>query len=373
MWNRAGKSAKRREKPTEERPVHRSRLSVLLFVLPLAATAACGQRDVSITAEPARRALEDATPIRPGAPPAPEQGLPRASSGVLPPGAADKVLPLGAQPLVKLLEPGAAPRADLSYALTKGSTQRMSMAMDMSMGLKAQGQALPQQALPRMTMVFDTAAAERNPAGEFRIDSRLSNVAVEPNGGQQEQMARALRPQVESMKGLGMAYWVSAKGNVRDVKLDMPASMPPAAQQLLSGMSQSFESMVTPLPVEPVGVGARWQVIMRTSSGGADLLQAAVYTLKSRDGSRAMLDVSLVQLSASDTIHGPQMPAGMSAKVKAFSSSGQGSTQVDLKSVAPEGGSLALKTSMTITVAGAGAAGEESTVETTTNVQIGRP
>jgi hypothetical protein len=138
-------------------------------------------------------------------------------------------------------------------------------------------------------------------------------------------------------------------------------------------MSQSFESMVTPLPSEPVGVGARWQVITRISSGGADLLQSTIYTLKSRDGSRARLEETVVQLSASDTIHAPQMPAGMAAKVKAFSSTGQGTAQLDLKSVTPESGTLSLKTSMTIAVAGAGVdASDESTVDTTTNVQIGR-
>lgn len=368
-------------------PVPRTRLSLLLSALApalaLTSVAACGQRGVPITAEPAPLVADaeaapppapPAPPVRQGGPSSPEQGLPRASNGVLAAGAADKVLPLGGKPIVKLLEPGAEPRSDLSYALTRGASQKMSMGMDMTMGIKTQGQALPPTAIPRMTMVFDATAADKSPAGDVRIDSRLTAVSIDPNGGQQEQMARALRPQVEAMKGLGMAYWVSPKGNVRDVKLDIPASMPAAAQQLLGGMSQSFESMVTPLPAEAVGVGARWQVISRIATGGADLLQSAIYLLKARSGSRATLEVSLVQLSASDTIHGPQMPAGMSAKIKAFASAGQGTSQVDLKSVAPEGASMALKTTMTIAVQGAGAgAGDDSTVETTTNVQVGRP
>jgi hypothetical protein len=132
--------------------------------------------------------------------------------------------------------------------------------------------------------------------------------------------------------------------------------------------------MVTPLPAEPVGLGARWQVISRTATGGADLLQSAIYTLKSRDGGRATLEVKLIQLAASDTIHSPQMPAGMSAKVKSFSSGGSGTTQVDLKSVAPEGGAMTLKTTMDIGVQGAGpGTTDDSTVETTTAVTITRP
>jgi hypothetical protein len=281
---------------------------------------------------------------------------------------------VGGQPIVKLLEPGADPKSDLSYALTKGTSQKLAMSMDMAMGVKVKGQSAPSMPMPRMTMTFDNAAADRNAAGEFRIESRLTGVSVDPAGGQQEQMANALRPQLEAMKGLGMFYWVNPKGRVHDVKMDLPAGMPAAAQQLLGGMSQSFESMVTPLPNEAVGVGARWQVVSRASSGGADLLQAAIYTLKSRTGPRATLEVSMLQLAANDTIHGPQMPAGMSAKVKSFNSTGSGTTQVDLKSVAPEAGTMTLRASMSLVVQGAGpGSGDETSVDTTTTVQVARP
>lgn len=366
----------------------RSRLSLLLCALPsLVGVVACGRADVPISAEPrpvlsslAEKSVDERAPapVRPvnqqGGPASPEQGLPRATNGILPPGAADKVLPVGGKPVVKLIEPGAEPRADLSYALVKGTTHKMVMAMDMTMAMKAAGQAVPATTIPRMSMGMDATPTEKNGAGEFKIDSHLISVSVDANGGQQEQMARALRPQLESMKGLSMVYWVNPKGHVHDVKLGMPPGMPPAAQQLLGGMSQSFESMVTPLPTEPVGVGAKWQVISRTATGGADLLQSALYTLKSRDGSRATLEVKLIQLAAADTIHSPQMPAGMAAKVKSFSSGGTGTSQVDLKSVAPEGGTMTLKTIMDIGVQGAGpGTSDDSTVETTTTVQITRP
>lgn len=349
----------------------RPRLALLLLALPIAA---CGRRDVPITAEPGSLVPVLTAEPAPGGPASPEQILPRSTNGVLPPGAADKIMPIGAQPVVKLLEPGAAPRSDLSYALVKGTSNKMRMSLDMTMSVKAGGQSAPQMPIPRMTMTFDTTHADKNPAGEFKVDAVLSSVGIEPNGGQQEQMANALRPQLEAMKGLAMSYWVSPKGQARDVKLTMPPNIPPAAKQLLNGMSQSFESMVTPLPAEAVGVGARWSVVSRTANGGADLLQAAVYTLKARTGNRATLDVGIVQLAANDTIHGPQMPANMSAKVKAFHSSGAGSSQIDLKSISPEAGTMTLKTGMDLAVQGAGPdSGGTSTVETTTTVQIARP
>jgi Family of unknown function (DUF6263) len=352
--------------------VRRFLLSAVIFALPLVA---CASRDVSITPEPERPVQEAPAPRQAGGT---QVSLPPATNGVLAPGAADGVLAQGSAPIVKLLDAGAAPQTDLSYALTKGTSQKVAMLMDMAVSLKSGGQSVPQTPVPRMTMTFDTQTADRNAAGEFKIDSRLTAASVDANGAQQEQMAHALRPQVEAMKGLGLIYWVDPKGHVHDVKLDIPPSVPPSAQQIMGGMSQSFESMVTPLPKEPVGVGARWQVVSRMATGGADILQSAVYTLKSRSDGRATLDVTIVQLAAGDTIHTAQMPAGMSAKVRSFNSAGTGSTQVDLKSVAPEGGTMSLKTGMVITVQGAGpsagpGAGDETTVETTTTVQMTRP
>ncbi len=345
----------------------RRTLAALVFAVPLVA---CASRDVPIVPEPLPE-VERAVPVPSVRPPSqggPEVAIPAASNGVLPPGAADKVLAAGAAPIVRLLDPGAEPRSDLSYTLTKGTSQNVSMATDMAMSVRSGGQGIPQVPLPRMTMIFAAATADRSPAGEFKIDSRVTGATVDPTGAQQEQMAKALRPQIEAMKGLGLVYWVNPKGNVRDLKLDVPSTVPPTAQQLMSGMSQSFEWMVTPLPQEPVGVGARWQVVKRLTTGGLDVLESAVYTLKSRSGARATVDVSIVQLAASDTLHTPQMPAGMFATVKSFKSSGSRTTQVDLKSVAPEGGTASLKTGMEITLQD-----DQSAVETTTNVQVARP
>jgi hypothetical protein len=346
--------------------VRRSLLSALLLALPLAA---CTTLDTSIVPEPDRWALSEA---RLGA--NPEVAIPRPASGVLPPGAADKVLVKGQPPIVKLLEPGAEPRSDLSYALSKGTAQKMAMAMDMAIGVKTKGQSLPQTPMPRMTMTFDTSATDKNAAGDHKIECRLTSTSVDASGAQQEQMAKALRPQIEAMKGLGMLYWVSPKGYAHDGKLDVPSTVPAAAQQIMSGMSQSFEAMVIPLPAEPMGVGARWQVVSRLASGGADILQSTIYTLKSKSGQKATLEATMVQLAADDTIHTPQMPAGMNAKVRGFSSSGSETTQLDLKSVVPEGRNTSLKTSMDLTIQGGQAGtGEDSTVETTTTVQVSRP
>ena len=318
----------------------------------------------TVSAAPARSATNAA-----GNPPI---ALPRAASGVLSAGVADKLLASGAPAIVRLLEPGAEPRADLSYAIAKGPAPKLGMAMDMAVSVKAGGQ-VNNAALPRMGMTLDGSAAEASAAGEWKILASLVGITIDGKGPQAEQMAAAMRPQIESMKGLAINYWLSPKGRVRDVKVELPKGFPKAAEALVAGLNQSFESMVAPLPVEPVGLGAKWQVVSRMAASGADLLQSATYTLEARDGAHATLDMTTTQLSASDTIHALGSPGGAVTRVKAFSSGGSGTTRIDTTSVVPESGTTTMKTGMTVLVTQGAEPGDESTVETRTSVTLSRP
>ena len=298
--------------------------------------------------------------------------LPKASHGVIAAGVADKLLPSGGAAIVRLLDAGAEPRADLSYAVAKGPAPNLGMAMDMSVRMKVGGKQNDAK-LPRMGMTLDGSVGDTNEAGEWKIKAGLVGITVDGQGAGAEQIAAAMRPQVQAMKGLSINYWLSPKGRVRDVKVELPKGFPPSAQALVEGLNQSFESMVAPLPVEAIGVGAKWQVVSRMSASGADLLQSALYTLKAREGAQATLEVTMTQLSASDTLKALGSPAGTVTRVKSFSSGGNGTTRIDTASVVPVSGTMAMKTAMTVEVAPSDGPGEESAVETRTNVQLSRP
>jgi uncharacterized protein DUF6263 len=340
---------------------------------PTASAVASAEPVVASTASAARTAPAD-TPEKKAASTSVNAplALPKASHGVLPAGAADKLIPSGGAAIVRLLDAGAEPRADLSYAVTKGPAPRLGMAMDMAVSMKIGGHQ-NEAKLPRMGMTLDGSVGETSGAGEWKILAGLVGITVEGKSAETEQLAAAMRPQVQAMKGLGINYWLNPKGRVRDVKIELPKGFPPAAQSLVEGLNQSFESMVAPLPAEAVGVGARWQVVSRMSASGADLLQSATYTLKAREGVKATLDVTTTQLSASDTLKALGTPAGSVTRVKSFSSGGTGTTRIDTTSVVPEGGTTTMKTAMTVETAQGGGPGEESVVETRTLVQLSRP
>ena len=314
-------------------------------------------------------ALANPSPARAGA----AAALPKAPGGILPPGEADKILKLGATPTVKLIEAGAGPRAELSYAFIPGK-QVLGMKLDLRMGISVGGKSIPATPVPQMVMLLDLTAGDRSPAGDTRVEGTIQGVTVDAKGPAQEQIAGAMRPQLDALKGVGMTHLVSSKGHVHDLKLKLPPGLPAAAEQMLTGMSQSFESMVAPLPVEPVGKGARWQVVTRVVNAGTDIVQLATYTLKSRAGQKATIDVAITQLASSGSIKAPGMPPGVTATLRSFNSTGSGTTRVDMTSIAPDGGQIGVRSVMDIDVlAGPGGAADKSSVDMTMAVELFRP
>ncbi|TKD05272.1 hypothetical protein E8A74_20950 [Polyangium fumosum] len=312
---------------------------------------------------------------KPAADVAAKTSVPDAPNGILPKGVADKLVPTGGRPVVRLLVAGGEPRTAASYALVKGTSKPLRMGMALEMAMSAAGMNLPPTKMPRMVMTFDFSTGDKK-GNDWPIEGTLKDVAVESQGAGQDKIAEALRPQLEPIKGLGMRYFVDEKGRVHDVTMSMPKAVPQAAQQMMTGMTQSIESMMAPLPDEPVGAGAKWEVLGRLTANGADLLQVSTFTLKERKGDVLTLDVAVKQLAAKDTVTPPGMPPGASARLVAFKSQGSGTSVLDTTDVAPTGGSMTVKSAMTLEVqisAGGKTEKQNTSVDTSVTVSYSRP
>jgi hypothetical protein len=206
---------------------------------------------------------------------------------------------------------------------------------------------LPATKMPRMVLIFNFSTGARS-GTEWPIDGKLSKVSVESKGAAQEQIASALRPQLGALEGIGMNYFVDEKGRIRDVKVTLPPSLPPMAGQMMSGMTQSVESMTSPLPDESIGVGAKWEVLSRIVANGADLLQVTTFTLEKRDGKILALDAVVRQFAAKDTVNPPGLPEGATARLLSYKCQGGGKPVFDMSDVAPTGGSMSINSSMSI-------------------------
>lgn len=359
------------------RQVLRAAGQCMSLLVAFAMSVNCGSKQVPGAHEPfaavSARSPSKSVPVR--APIAlSEQGFSAAPGGILPIGVADNLLPIGRAPIVRLIHAGREPLGDLRYVLREGVTQRVVLASEATTVIRTKGEVFPPTRIPRTTIAWDMATAERSTLEEYRIELRLITAGIETRGAQEDEMARAMAPELTGMKGLTISYWASSKGLTRDIKVNLPLTTSVRAERRLAGMAQAFDFMVTPLPQEPVGIGATWQVLRRVSSRGMDLLQTSLFTLTSRTTDGAVLSVRVNQVAASNTVHAPEMPPNMVATLKNLSSVGVGTTQLKLTSVAPESGTMMLTTAMLLSSPSPSTGiSDESVLETTTTVRIGRP
>jgi hypothetical protein len=321
--------------------VHRS-LSLALLVL-----AACGEVKPAVTPAAHPPAVhEEELPAASEANSA--INLPPGKDGVLGPGEADRILREGAEPIVRLVDPGDEPRSDLSYGLKKGSIAKVDLALDMRLAIHVGGRDLG-GGVPRIKLALDFGTKEDKGAS-WAVDAVVTKVSFEVDDPAQQEGLKSSAAVLDKLKGTVIDYTLTKKGFLRDVGLRVPQDAPPAAQQMIAGLSEAVEAMAVQLPNEPIGVNGKWQIVSRVMSGGADLLQSVTYVLRSRTGNKAVVDTVISQVAAGSKAAAPGMPPEVKATLKAFRSSGKGSTSIDVASPSPDRGEVTLETGMSLGV-----------------------
>jgi hypothetical protein len=271
--------------------------------------------------------------------------LPRGKKGILTQAQADKLIQAGTPPIVTLIEAGSAPREKLLYSIAKGATYKGSLSLDMAVTAKAPdaaGGAGASQEMksPRVSLTLVVTAADRNDKDEVNAKVTLSEMTMDASAGPQ---IAEMNAQFAKVKGLEMSYWLRPDGRTRDFAVKLPADVPKGVAQQLDQQLKSaqIDQLMVPMPKEDVGVGAKWTVLSRASIGGVDAIQLATYTLAERKGTTFKLGIEIDEVSGTDAF---VAPAGQGkAKLLAFSSSGKGEVEGDLKALGPKTSKMSVK------------------------------
>ena len=194
-----------------------------------------------------------------------------------------------------------------------------------------------------------TAAAAKD--GALGVDATVKKVSIADDAGVPAQIAERLLPHLKAIEGLALHYDVTPEGRVKQAGAKLPASKKGAGLDgTLSQMTQSLESMIAPFPEEPIGIGARWQVLSRFDSSGTELVQWSTFELKERDDKGVRLALEVVQAAAKPEVTPPNLPPGVSAKLVEFASTGRGESTVDFTFPAPRAATMTVDSKMTLSV-----------------------
>ncbi len=295
-------------------------------------------------------------PTNPGAPqteaqPAPESTAPTASRG---------------EQVVKLLDPGAAPRQKLRLHPKAGDKQTVEINLDIASGTKIGQMQMPAPKMPPMKITADTTVQDVSPNGDISYQLVIADTAVGTETGAPPQATAMMRATLGAVKGLSETVKISSRGIKEESHLKAPPGASPqinqSAQQLLNSLSDLF----VPLPEEAVGAGARWQATTHVKSQGMTIDQTSDNRLDSIQGGHLTVQATITEAASNQTISNPAMPA-MKIHVARVAGKGAGKMTVDLARLLPQDGSVTMHTEVSMSMA---AGGRRQSITATTDMQM---
>lgn len=230
---------------------------------------------------------------------------------------------------VTLIEAGGAPRRPLRYRFKAGDTVEMTMDMTMAMGIEFGGKVVPPQAMPTMRMVFEFAVRRVSPAGESTLAFLLKEVSLVGTSGFTPEQQKQILAVIGTVKGFQGTVVVTSRGVTKSVTYKTPPGMSPQAKQLIGNLSNQMKQLSTPFPVEPVGVGARWRVVIPIQGPPITLASQLEFQLVARGAAGPRLKVKISGWAPPQAMQLPELQ-GMSARLKSLSVTGSGEMELSL-------------------------------------------
>jgi len=235
---------------------------------------------------------------------------------------------------VKLIKAGSEPRRVLRLHANPGDKQTVSMTIKMGMDMKIGEMENPAMKLPTMNMSMDVAIQSVSDDGNVKYDVVMTDAGIAEDPGVLPQVAEALKSSFAGLKGVTGSGTVSSRGFNKGTDLKASSGINPQIQQAIEQMKQSFSSLWTPLPEEPVGPGAKWEAKTPMKSQGMTFEQTTSYALVSLEGESLVAKTEIVQSASNQRIQSPAMPA-LKLDLTKMVGTGTGGVTLDLTRLMP--------------------------------------
>ncbi|MGC4065603.1 MAG: hypothetical protein QM784_13340 [Polyangiaceae bacterium] len=231
-------------------------------------------------------------------------------------------LPVG----LTVLDVGTEPRMQPRYALKKGKTFRIGLVQKNRIAVKANGESMPPSDVPAIKTILQWDVTETQ-GDTAKLAFKVISAKVQGNAT--DPMAAQVNELLAGFKTFRGTQTIDTRGKLIDFAIDDTQETQPQLAQALESVKQSLGQMVAPLPEEPIGIGARWQVISRLEQFGLQLTQKVEYRVVSVQPKGITAAVTIEQSSPPGKVSPPGMPQGMAVDLLALDSKGQGEVQID--------------------------------------------
>lgn len=231
-----------------------------------------------------------------------EAGLAAVGPGEPPPGEDDK----GS---LKVLEPGAEPRAARKYTFTANKVEKRLVTL---------AQEAPRPGAPAISILMnlDFVPKKVQPSGSH-WEAKVTKVDIPgaANGAaQQAQLAQALG----AMNGLTASFDVTSHGEPSEISFSAdPRMQNELAEAVINGVQQSIDLVFPPLPSAPIGAGAVWLRETDRKETGVEQKSKAKFTLKEVTSEGGVIEAEVETKIPKRAVSGPGVPPGASVGIDA--------------------------------------------------------
>src|SRR5258706_719429 len=181
---------------------------------------------------------------------------------------------------VKLLVPGKEPRTALRFHPKTGDKQSVEMSIKMGMGMKIADANTPIK-MPAMQLQMDLTVTDVSPSGDIKYESVMTEATTSDDSDALPQVAESMKNAMSKMKGLTGNGILSSRGENKGLTMKAPPDADPQFRKAMDQVNETFGRISTPLPEEPIGVGAKWEYRFPVKSQGILINQVMTYELAS--------------------------------------------------------------------------------------------
>ena len=180
-------------------------------------------------------------------------------------------------PDLQIVSAGNEPRQVLRYHATKGSSQKLELAIDMDVSA-----GTVQSPLPTLVFALSLVVEDVLPDRRMKIRTTIDDASARARN-ESNVVPAALGTALHGLDGIVLASTLSPAGRMTGTTVDTRTT-PEAIKTQLAVLTNSFERVTMTLPDEPVGVGAIWRNARPVEQSGIKLKAVNTITVTSLEG-----------------------------------------------------------------------------------------
>jgi hypothetical protein len=244
----------------------------------------------------------------------------------------------------ELLQAGTEPRRELKFRPTANSKQTMTMTMGMSMEMIVGETPLPKTPIPKMVLQIDSRVQRVDPSGDIHCSFGYSDIRAIADKDTSPEVLAAMQKSLKSMVGTKIDLVIGSNGQMKSKNLSLPKNIDPMIKQSLAQLDRSMEQISTPLPVEKIGLGAKWQVNNSIQVAGIKFDRSSTYEVVEIDETGMTVKTTISQSAPPQDLPMPGAAKESKGKITSLVSDGEGKYTIRFDSLLPVSGNSSSNT-----------------------------